>query len=221
MAQRRHGLDRGGEAGSPPSALVQEAARILCEEAVLDYRSAKLKAAQRLGLGGNTPLPDNARIQAAVIDYQRLFGGREYAERLRQLRSTAVQAMRLLAEFQPRLSGAAVNGAITAAHRVQLHVFVDKAEALDLFFEHRHIPYRQDDRAYRYANGSEDNVPLLRFEAGAVGIDVAMFGTDDLRRTPLSPSDGLPAKRLTLTEAETLAKVEVDAILGNAAGFTP
>ena len=211
MAQRRPGFDRGGEANSP---LVQEAARILCEEAVVDYRTAKLKAAQRLGLGGNTPLPDNARIQAAVIDYQRLFGGREYAERLRALRATAVQAMRLLAEFQPRFSGAAVSGAITAAHRVQLHVFADKAEALDLFFEDRQIPYRQDDRVYRYPNGNEENVPLLRFEAGEIGVDVAMFGEDDLRRTPLSPSDGLPAKRLTLAEAEALAKMEVDAILG-------
>jgi len=211
MAQHRPGFDRGGEPHSP---LVQEAARILCEEAVVDYRTAKLKAAQRLGLGGNTPLPDNARIQAAVIDYQRLFGGREYAERLRHLRGTAVQAMRLLAEFQPRLSGAAVSGAITAAHRVQLHVFADKAEALDLFFEDRGIPYRQDDRVYRYPNGNEENVPLLRFEAGEIGVDVAMFGEDDLRRTPLSPSDGLPAKRLTLAEAEALAKLEVDAILG-------
>ena len=214
MAQRRPGFDRGGDAGSPPSPLVQEAARILCEEAVIDYRTAKLKAAQRLGLSGNTPLPDNARVQAAVIDYQRLFGGREYAERLRQLRATAVQAMRLLAEFQPRLSGAAVSGAITAAHRVQLHVFADKAEALDLFFEDRSIPYRQDDRVYRYPNGNEEDVPLLRFEAGEIGVDVAMFGEDDLRRAPLSPSDGLPAKRLTLAEAEALAKMEVDAILG-------
>ena len=47
----------GGEA------LVQEAARILCEEAVLDYRSAKLKAAQRLGLGPKAALPDNASVQ--------------------------------------------------------------------------------------------------------------------------------------------------------------
>jgi len=198
-----------------PSPLVQEAARILCEEAVLDYRAAKLKAAQRLGLGGNTPLPDNARIQAAVIDYQRLFGGREYAEQLRRLRGTAVQAMRLLVEFQPRLSGAAVSGAITSAHRVQLHVFADKPEALDLFFEHRHIPYRQDDRVYRYPGGTEESVPLLRFEAGEIGVDVAMFGEDDLRRAPLSPSDGLQAKRLSLAEAEVLAKMEVDAILGD------
>jgi hypothetical protein len=216
MPQRRPGSDRDGAAAA--NALVQEAARILCEEMMLDYRAAKLKAAQRLGLGSNAPLPDNASLQAAVIDYQRLFGGRAYAERLRQLRATAVQAMRLLAAFQPRLTGGAVSGAINAVHRVQLHVFVDKAEALDLFFEDRGIPYRQDDRRYRYPDSSEEDVPLLRFEAGEIGVDVAAFGEDDLRRTPLSPSDGLPMKRLDQAEAEALARLEVDAILSSPAG---
>lgn len=198
---------------SEASPLVQEAARILCEEAVIDYRAAKLKAAQRLGLGPRAALPDNAAVQAAVIEYQRIFGGREYAERLRALRATAVQAMRLLAQFQPRLTGAAVSGAITEAHRVQLHVFVDKAEALDLFFEDRGIPYQQDDRDYRYSSGAEEQIPLLRFEAGEIGVDVAMFGEDDLRHAPLSPSDGLPMKRLGLAEAEALAQLDVDTIL--------
>jgi hypothetical protein len=200
------------------SPLVQEAARILCEEAVLDYRAAKLKAAQRLGLGPRAALPDNAAVQAAVIEYQRLFGGRDYAERLRALRATAVQAMRLLAQFRPRLTGAAVSGAITEVHRVQLHVFVDKAEALDLFFEDRGIPSRQDDRLYRYPGGEEEQVPLLRFEAGELGVDVAMFGEDDLRRTPLSPSDGLPMKRLDLAEAEVLARLDVETILAGGPG---
>jgi len=212
MAQRRSGAERGGVA----AALVAEAARILCEEAVLDYRAAKLRAAQRLGVGGNMPLPDNARIQAAVIDYQRLFGGRDYAEHLRRLRTTAVEAMRRLAQFQPRLTGAAVSGAITAAHRAQLHVFVDKPEALDMFLQDRGIPFRQDDRTFRYPDGSEELVPLVRFEAGGVGIDVAMFTGDDLRRTPLSPSDGLPMKRLSLAEAEALAQQDIEVILGDA-----
>ena len=203
---------------SDTSPLVQEAARILCEEAVIDYRAAKLKAAQRLGLGSRAALPDNASVQAAVIEYQRIFGGREYAERLRELRATAVQAMRLLAQFQPRLTGAAVNGAITEAHRVQLHVFVDKAESLDLFFEDRGIPYQQDDRLYRYPSGEEIQIPLLRFEAGEIGVDVAMFGEEDLRKTPLSPSDGLPMKRLGMAEAEVLAMLEVDAILAGGGG---
>jgi len=47
--------------------MILESARIICEDDVLDYRAAKMKAAQRLGLSPRTALPDNARIQAAVI----------------------------------------------------------------------------------------------------------------------------------------------------------
>ena len=95
MAKRALGVQR--------SRVVQEAARIICEDGLADYRLAKQKAVERLGLGFGTPLPSNADIQDAVIQYQRLFGGRAYAARLTHLRRTAVQAMRLLAEYQPRL----------------------------------------------------------------------------------------------------------------------
>ena len=195
--------------------LVAECARIICEEDVLDYRAAKLKAMQRLGLSPRSALPDNASIQAAVIEYQRIFGGEDYAKRLIALRRAAVSAMKLLEAFSPRMVGAAVSGAITAAHRVQIHGFADRPESLDLFLEARGIPFEQDERDYRYPDGREHPVPLARFEAGELGIDVAMFGFDDLRRTPLSPSDGLPMKRLKLADAELLAAIGVDGILGS------
>lgn len=205
---------RGGPAGGEGErALIHECARIVCEEDVLDYRLAKHKAMQRLGLSPRSALPDNASIQAAVIEYQRIFGGEDYAGRLIALRRTAVQAMKLLQAFSPRLAGAAVSGAITAAHRVQIHVFVDRPEAIDLFLDSRDIPCEQDERDYRYPDGREQQVPLARFEAGGIGVDVAAFGLDDLRRTPLSPADGLPCKRLKLAEAEALAAIDVAGIL--------
>lgn len=186
-------------------------ARIICEEDVLDYRAAAAKAAQRLGV--HAKAPDGQMLRAAVIDYQRLFGGSAYAERLQALRQAAVRAMRLLADYQPRLVGGAANGAITRAHRLQLHVFADKAEELDIFLENRQIAFTQGDRDYRYANGATETVPLARFEAGAIGVDLAIFAPEDLRRTPLSPADGLPMKRLTLAQAETLAAEDAASIL--------
>jgi len=132
---------------------------------------------------------------------------------LQQMRRVAVQAMRLLAQFAPRLVGAAVTGAATAAHRVQLHAFPEQPEALDMFLQDRGIPYEQHERLYRYADGSEREIPLVRFEAGELGIDVAAFAPGDERRAPLSPSDGLVMKRLTLSEAEALARQTPDALL--------
>jgi hypothetical protein len=190
------------------SGIAQEAARIICEEQLTDYRLAKQKAAERLGLPFKTPLPKNADIEAAVLEYQRLFGGREYSDRVRKLRQTALQAMRLFAAFEPRLVGGAVSGAVSDAHRVQLHAFCDKPEALDAFLHDRGIVYQQDEREYRYPDGRTEVIPLVRFEAGDVGVDVAAFRQGEERRLPLSPANGEPMRRLTATEIEALPEAE-------------
>lgn len=184
--------------------LAQEAARVICEEQVTDYRLAKQKAAERLGLGTRASLPDNATVQQAVLEYQRLFGGAEYTEHLTRLRRTAMQAMKWLADFQPRLVGGAVTGAINATHHIQLHAFHEKAETLDVFLQNRGIHYELGDRRYRYASGQEHEIPLASFDADGIGVDIAIFPIDDLRRPPLNPADGLAYKRLDLSAVEKL-----------------
>lgn len=190
--------------------IAQEAARIICEERLTDYRLAKQKAAERLGLRYKAGMPDNARIQEAVIEYQRLFGGREYTERLRLLRETALRAMRLLAEFQPRLVGAVASGATTDAHKVRLHGFADKPEMLDIFLSGRGIPFETGERRYRYPDGRVETVPTCCFGAGEVEVEMAMFPEIELRRPPLSPLDGQPEKRLRIDQVEALARAAVD-----------
>lgn len=194
--------------------IVLEAARIICEEHLTDYRAAKWKAAERLGVNPRSSLPDNAQVQEAVIEYQRLFGGRDYAERLRLLRRTAVQAMTLLADFNPRLVGAVASGATTDAHRVRLHGFADKPEMLDVFLGHQGIPYQTGDCRYRYTDGRASEVPTCEFLAGDVGVEVAMFQPEDLRRTPLSPLDGQPMKRYDLARARALAEAPIEVAEG-------
>lgn len=191
-------------AGPADARLVHEAARILCEERLLDYRQAKRKAAQRLGVGERAALPGNAELQAAVIEYQHLFGGKAYRLRLRQLRHTAVQAMRLLREFQPRLVGAVASGAVHSAHRVQLHAFADSPERLDIDLHDRGIPFSTGERRYRYPDGGHEDVPTISFMAGDIGVDVAIFSERGRRQAPLSPADGLVTRRFDLAEVELL-----------------
>jgi hypothetical protein len=192
-------------AGVQGSRVVQEAARIICEDGLADYRLAKQKAVERLGLGFGTPLPSNADVQAAVIQYQRLFGGRAYAEHLTRLRQTAVKAMRLLASYDPRLVGAVATGATTEAHQVQLHCFADKPEQIDVLLESRGIPFEVDERRVRYADGQFCGVPVLSFMAADIGVSVAVFPERERHRPPLSPVDGSPMKRLGLPAVEALA----------------
>ena len=200
--------------GAQSSRVVQEAARIICEDGLADYRLAKQKAVERLGLGFGTPLPSNADIQDAVIQYQRLFGGRAYAARLTQLRRTAVQAMRLLAEYQPRLVGAVASGATTDAHKVQLHCFADKPEQIDMLLADGGLPFEVSERRYRLASGENLDVPVLSFMADDVGVDVAVFPERGQREAPLSPTDGQPMKRLELAAVERLAAEAPEVLAG-------
>ena len=185
--------------------IARHAARIVVEELLTDYGAAKRKAVERMGFAGGAALPDNASVAAEVLAYQRLFGGAEYVARLQLMRQTAVQAMRLLAPFHPRLSGAVISGAINDAQRVQLHAFPEQAELVELFLAERGIDIEQDERDYRWADGRCESVPLTRFMAGAVTVDVALFALGDERRAPLSPLTGRKAERLSLAEAEALA----------------
>lgn len=200
-------------AGAQRHRVVSEAARIICEDGLSDYRLAKQKAIDRLGLGLGTPMPSNADIHAAVIQYQRMFGGRAYADRLTQLRQTAVKAMQLLQDFQPRLVGAVATGATTDAHQVQLHCFADKAEQVDWLLESRGIPFDVGERRYRYPDEQAADIPIISFMAADVGVSIAVFPERELRRPPLSPVDGQPLKRLELPAVESLVE-EVPEVFG-------
>ena len=194
------------------NALVHEAARIYCEEQLTDYGQAKRKAVQRLG-GSARELPDNAQIQQAVIEYQRLFGGEPYRTHLRRMRETALRMLKWLADFSPRLAGAAVSGAVTPAHRVQLHLFADKPESLDLFLHDHGAQFEQGERSYRYPDGREAKIPLACFEVSGIGVDAAVFAEDERHRPPLNPADGLAFRRLAPTEVEALLHVRQDGVL--------
>src|SRR3546814_21196420 len=81
--------------GPDRDSIAEEAARLVCREALTDYRAAKLKALDRLGMSArSTALPDNAQIDAAVIRYLKLFGGADYTERLQRLRTLAQRLQR-------------------------------------------------------------------------------------------------------------------------------
>lgn len=198
--------------GTHGSSLVQEAARIVCEDGLTDYRLAKQKAAERLGLHAGAKMPSNAEIHDAVIQYQRIFGGQAYATRLARMRKTAVQAMRMLEDFEPRLVGAVATGATTEAHHVQLHCFADKPEAIDWLLESRGLKYEVDERRYRYPDGHHRDIPVITFMADDVGVDIAVFPERNVRGAPLSPTDGQVVKRLDIAAAELLAAQELDVV---------
>lgn len=181
--------------------LTQEAARIMVEQGVKDFQLAKRKAAERLGAPDTRNLPQNREIQAAVEDYQRLFGGTAQRERLRALREAALEAMRFFSRFEPRLVGGVLDGTAGAFSDVHLHVFADTPEELVLFLVESDIPFDIDERRFRFGE-TYALQPVYRFAAGDVRFELTLFDRRGLRQAPNSQVDGQAMRRAGVAELE-------------------
>lgn len=175
--------------------IAQEAARIMTDEGIGDYLLAKRKAADRLGAPDTRNLPRNSEIQDALIDRQRLFGGDRQIALVRTLREAAIEAMRFLQRFQPRLVGSVLKGTATEHSDVNLHLFAETPEEVALFLMEHDIPYETAERRFRFAREAFVTIPVYRLVAGDTVVDLSVFPMKGLREAPRSPVDGQPMER--------------------------
>lgn len=197
-------------------ALAQEAARIMSEQGIDDYGLAKRKAAERFGATDIAVLPKNTEIETALADYHRLFESNTHSSTLDDLRRTALQAMRLLERFEPRLVGPVLSGTASAHSEINLHVFADGAESVALHLMDNAVPHRITARRLRYEPDRLIAYPVVRFVAGNRGIEAVVFPVNGIRQSPSSPVDGRPMRRASAEEVQALL---MDApLVGNASG---
>ncbi len=175
--------------------VAQEAARIIVNHGVRDYRLAKRKAAERLGLTGRGSLPGNAEVESAIAQHHKLFGGANHAELLKGLRLSALGAMELLASFAPRLVGPVLTGTADENSSVNLHVFADNAEAVAAQLTALDIPYRPYERRLKSRRDQTESFPGFEFRHAAANVQATVFPFDGIRQAPLSPIDGKPMSR--------------------------
>lgn len=185
--------------------IAADAARIMAEEGVNDFQTAKRKAALRLGLPETKHLPGNEEIEAALQEYLRLFHAGRLSQSLPRFRALAAEAMRFLARFEPRLVGPILSGTVTASTTIELHITADTPEEVGFWLQEHGIPYEQGDRRLRFGGDRYETFPAYRFTADGVAVELCVFARHAARETPLSPVDGKPMKRANLREVENLA----------------
>ena len=184
----------------------------MAEHGIQDYLVAKRKAAERYGVVDGSFLPKNVEIEAALVAHQRLFSGDRHASSLQQQRRIALQAMQLLAKFEPRLVGAVLNGTATEFSDIQLHVFSDSPETVYLHLLDRRFEYEVFERKLKLSPERQISVPSVRFEMGTEIVEAFVFPTDGIRQAPISPVDGKPMRRAGIDE---VASIPVDSLLEN------
>jgi hypothetical protein len=190
--------------------IAQEAARLMSEHGIRDFHHAKLKAAERLGILETQALPRNLEIEQALREHQRLFLADSQPQLLRQRREAAVDAMRFLAAYEPRLVGAVLEGTADAHSAVCLHVYSDDPEAVVLYLRENGVPIETQVRRLRYGRDEQPEYPVLLFAADELPFDLTVLPRDALRQAPLDRTDDRPMRRASMAQVQSLLDEDVD-----------
>jgi hypothetical protein len=182
----------------------------MSEQGIDDFLLAKRKAAERLGVTDIAVLPRNTEIEHALQERQRLFSPDSHHSLIAAMRRTALRAMQLLKEFQPRLVGPVLSGTASAHTEISLHLFSDHAESVALQLVDRGIPHELAEKRVRFEPNRSVTYPAVRFVAGNRAIEAVVFPFDGIRQAPCSPVDGRPMRRADAAEIESLLAMEQD-----------
>ncbi len=194
--------------------IAQEAARLMYEEQIREYRTAKRKAARRFGpeqsLSLGNHLPSNAEIRQELMRLLELHEEQLRPERLLQLRLLALKYLELLAPFRPYLVGSVLSGCVTERSDIDLHLFAESPEdvadflaAEDLFFEEKLVTVRQGGKYHDYIH--------FYLEDQGIEIECSIYTPKERQRVPRSSITGKPMER---ADAKKLRRLI-------AAGLTP
>jgi hypothetical protein len=186
------------------AAIADEAARIIQEQGLNDFRNAKEKAIERLGIKSNGPLPSNGEIESALAERNRVFRGDRHFLHLRRLRQSAIGLMRSLEILHPRLVGPVLSGSATEYSVIELHLFSDSAEAVATILDALSMKHHIAQFRHQFRRGHIEKFPGYRFEIDDFECSTTVFPELRRRHAPLSPVDGKPMHRAKLREIERL-----------------
>ena len=180
-------------------AIASLAARLMAEDGISDYGTAKRKAARTLGAGEGDALPGNNEVEAELRAYQSIYQEEEQAERLRDLRRAALATMEILADFSPYLTGAVLEGTAGRYAEVDIDLFADSAKDVEIFLISNDIFYETADNGRQGPDAPEAR---LRLEWDGVPILVSIYPLQAERQTKRGPHGG---RSLTRARAATVA----------------
>ena len=190
--------------------LAQEAARLMYEEEVKQYFTAKRLAAKRLlGHGGHQKLryrpqdlPSNGEIKDALLELVRFQEGDLNQQRLFAMRVIALETMRDLNPFQPRLIGSVSTGHVRKGSDIDLHVFTNSLEELEHYLYYLGWRFETKRVTIKVASQFQDYTHIL-YER-VFPIELSIYPPEEIRLTHRSSTDGNPIVRVKPSVLEKL-----------------
>jgi predicted nucleotidyltransferase len=193
-------------------AIALEAARLMYERVESEYFTAKRKTAKRLCKGGVKPqdLPSNVEIRDQVQAFTRMYEGECRDRRLRDMRLEALELMRLLASFRPRLIGSVMTGHGRKGSDIDLHLFTDHGGLVTNLLEHH--GYAFDVERKQVVKHNEARVFTHVHVAGRFNIELTVYPEEKEHYVFKSSITGQAIERASISELERLLRREYPGI---------
>jgi hypothetical protein len=185
-----------------------EAARLMYTREESEYYRAKQKAAHRLCQGWVKPadLPSNAEIRDEVQALARLYEGEKRTDALLEMRLAALDMMRKLAKYRPRLIGSVMTGHIRQGSDIDLHVFSDSAEAVAHLLEAEGLVCDIERKRVRKHN--EERTFTHIHVTDRFGFELTVYASDKAHYVFKSSITGKAIERASIAELEQFLERE-------------
>lgn len=206
MSVERHGGIR--------AVIALEAARLMLEEGVKQYFVAKRLAAKRkLGKTGGkrtryrpTDLPSNGEIREAILELAKMSEGSRRLRRLFAMRVVAIESMRALDGFEPRLIGSVSTGHVRKGSDIDISVFTSEEDALERRLRELGWTFTREVVSIQKFGHVREYVHY--HVADVFSVELTVYDPRELRERPRSSTDGKPIVRLRIGEVEALTMQE-------------
>jgi hypothetical protein len=185
------------------------AARIMVEDGVTNFSSAKRKAARMAGAEDTRNLPNNDEIEQALRQQQRLFHDSEHSALIDQMRTQALSVMHMLKDFHPHLTGPVLEGYAGKYSTVQIQLFAESVKDIEIFLMNHELRY--EAREVRLCVGDEmQSVSTYKLEVNGFDVSLTVLSYSDLRRKIKQTMEGKPLEKASISQVETLLLLKRD-----------
>jgi hypothetical protein len=194
---------KGSRQNGTRARIAAAAARIMAEDGIDDFALAKRKAARQVGADETQALPANDEIEAELRAYRALYQPAEHPERIAELRRIAFDAMQVLQEFNPYLTGAVLTGLAGRYAEIDLQLFPESTKEVEIFMLDHDLPYSTSE-GRRYSGDRVRSVTILSLMWRGAPLRLSIFDPRDERLALKTTQAGKVAERAGMAEVAAL-----------------
>ena len=187
------------------ASIAAAAARIMAEDGIDDFALAKRKAARRLGAPDSVALPANDEIEAELRAYRSLYQAEEHPGLIAEMRELALEAMQLLAHFNPYLTGPVLAGTAGPYAEIELQLFPESVKEVEIFLLDRNFAFATSE-GRRFAGDRARAAAVLTLDWRGAPLRLSVFDPRDERLALKTSQAGRVIERAGIAEVGALVE---------------